>query len=299
MRLCVGAVSRIVVEEAARLQVPQIVASRRQVDIGGGYTGYDQQALVDVVKELSDGATAVVRDHGGPYRNGDPDDDWLRSFDSDVAAGFDALHIDVCDLPQDDQIEALDSLCHRYANTVDIEVGGERDSQEWLDELLEVALRQCTPTYAITCVGGHAHADRQAGYRKSVTQVLDVTRQYHELGVQSKAHNMDWMGRRFDYADALDAYNVAPEFAQVEMDAWFRLMDADDVDMVLKYAYTLGASEWRRWFDEGEGTYYERARCGARYLMTMPVVTEIFDKYTGTDIESRVRNEVRDAIALG
>ena len=297
MKLCVGAVSRIVVEEAAKLKVPQIVASRRQVDIGGGYTGYDQAGLVDTVERLSDGKTDVVRDHGGPYRNGKKDDDWIASFDADVDAGFDVLHIDVCDILKEDQQEVLRGLLERYARRVRVEVGGERDSQEWLDTLLDTALEYTIPEYTVTCVGGYAHADRQAGYRKPIETVAEITQRYHDKGTHSKAHNMDLMGKRLDYAPVLDAYNVAPEFASVELDAWFRAMSFEDTWFILDRAYE--SKEWTRWFDPNEGTRYERARCAARYIMNRPDIKFVFDGYMGTVVEEYVRSEVSDAVARG
>ena len=142
MRLCVGAASRRVVEEAARLRVCQVVASRRQAgEFTPGYTGHTSATLVQAVKDLSGGATLVVRDHGGPYQNGDEDDDWTAAFDADVDAGFDVLHLDVSLLPRGEQPAELARLCRRYGGRIAVEVGGERDPQEHLGMLLETALQ--------------------------------------------------------------------------------------------------------------------------------------------------------------
>ena len=175
MKLGVGAVSRIVVEEALKLKVPQIVASRRQVNIDGGYTGITQKQLVTMGKELSDGETSIVRDHGGPYQNGDENDDWLTEFDDDIEAGFDSLHLDVSKLPRADQVEELQYLIGQYGGRARFEVGGERDDQEWLDVILRSALEVGTPDYAVMDTGGHIHADRQSGMFKPVWWVEDAT----------------------------------------------------------------------------------------------------------------------------
>src|SRR5262245_14331805 len=105
--IAVGAVSQRVVMVAANLKVPQIVASRRQVNESGGYIGWTPEQLVVIVRELSGGVTDVIRDHGGPFQDGSDDDDWERAFDIDVAAGFDGLHIDVSKLPREEQVEEL------------------------------------------------------------------------------------------------------------------------------------------------------------------------------------------------
>lgn len=294
MKLCVGATSRLMVEEAAKLQVHQIVASRRQVDEYGGYIGMTPIELVEVVNDLSKGKTQVVRDHGGPYQNGDPDDDWDRAFDVDVSAGFDALHVDVCKMDPTEQLGELDRLVRRYSNLgLSIEVGGERDDQVHNEALLRTALRYCVPTYGVVDVGGHAWADRQCGTLSASDWVKHVTTQYHTDGVGTKAHNMDWVGRRHRYDDVLDAYNVAPEFAAVEIDAWLRILPSRNVIELINAGYA--SRRWERWFDQHEGTGYERARCALRYVW-IGLDRKLFE---GQEEEDYVRAEVRNALRTG
>ena len=114
MKLAVGAVSRRVVEEAAKLQVHQIVASRAQVNETGGYTGMTSRELVEIVKQQGNGKTEVVRDHGGPLQSGF-NDDGIESLQDDVNAGFDGLHLDVCKLPRADQPKTLRALIKQFA----------------------------------------------------------------------------------------------------------------------------------------------------------------------------------------
>lgn len=297
MKLCVGAASRRTVEEAAKLGVHQIVASRRQVDIGGGYIGMDQAELVEVVRRLSNGQTEIVRDHGGPHMNGVEDDDWLMSFDADVDAGFDTLHIDVCKLPQDKQAEALVDLGARYYGRMGIEIGGERDSQQHLDHLVEAFMRaDMTPSYAVMDVGGWAWADRQCGFFKSLDQVQDIVAEYHDIGIAAKAHNMDWAGKRIErYRDVLDAYNVAPEYGCIEVDAILTVLPPEYAQLMLSWSYQTGA--WRRWFDDHEGTWRERAKCALRYHLEDSWTTDILDRYPECD--TYAREALRDAIVVG
>lgn len=294
--MCVGAVSRRVIEEAAKLQVHQIIASRRQVDIGGGYTGIDQHELTYIVNDLSDGMTCVVRDHGGPLQGG-KDDDGTESFDADVTAGFHALHIDVCNVSRDNQVSVLTDLIKRYRDDAYIQIGGERDEQAWLDTLFEAAIKHVTPTYAVIDLGGHVHADAQYGQSfLTVDLVGDITYRYNKRGVHTVAHNMDWMGHRRQYDGSLDAINIAPEFGVVEVDAMLSIMDPENVHALLKYAYFTG--KWRRWFSENEGSRFKRAKCAVRYLMhTDPYVRDITK--LSDHQEKFVRGMIRDAIICG
>lgn len=295
MKLCIGAASRRVVEVAASLDVPQIVASRRQVDIGGGYTGWDQEGLVDAVRARST-VTQVVRDHGGPHQNGERNDDWVASLDADVDAGFDALHLDVCKLDESQQELELRRLVARYAGGIDLEIGGERDEQGWLSHLLSVALEEVSSPndilYVVADVGGHIWNDRQIGHVKAPGDVARLRSQYDLRGVKLKAHNMDWFGLRSRYVGAIDAVNIAPEFGNVEIDAWLRRMSSEDVDAILDLG--LESNAWTRWFADGEGTEFERARAGLRYLMDTDEVRAILERYDHE--EDNVRKDISDAI---
>ena len=293
MKLCVGAASRRVVEEAAKLKVAQIVASRRQVsEFGPGYTGYTSETLVETVKKLSDGATQVVRDHGGPYQNGDPDDNWVIALDTDLDAGFDVLHLDVSELPAEEQHRELTRLCLRYSGEVGIEIGGERDAQRKLEMLLDAALASCQPVAATAALGGHIWADRQCGGLMSPDQAWVIQTVYSAQRVAVKAHNLDWAGGRQTY-DIEGFYNVAPEFGNVEVDAWLHVLTQAEGRELLLYAYQTGA--WQRWFEGNEGTWLERARAALRYHLEDPLVTATLADYGDED----VRDAIRDAISHG
>jgi hypothetical protein len=295
LKLCVGAVSRRVVEEAAKLQVHQIVASRRQVDVDGGYTGYDQRELVEVVKKLSDAKTQVIRDHGGPFQGG-TNDDGVDSLAFDVAAGFDALHIDVCELPHDDQIDALRALLTRFRYESPIEIGGEHENQDWNNELLDATLHMgIIPSYTVIGCGTYVWADRQCGNLYHPTTFQYLTRHARNYKIPTKVHNFDFVGNRKAYAAKVDTYNIAPEFGMVEVRAILTILGIDDAVDLLHYAYDSDA--WRRWFHDDEGTWQERAECAIRYVL------EDYEakRYMQLDErqESYVRRCVRDAITYG
>ncbi len=289
MRLCVGAGSRRIVEEAAKLRVAQIVASRRQVDIGGGYIGLDQSGLVGLVRELSDGHTRVVRDHGGPLQGGTTDNG-LASFDADVAAGFDVLHLDVSALPKIRQSRALLVLIKRYDSQIDFEIGGERDDQEWLTDLThDVFEAGCAlPESVVIEAGGHIWADRQCGFFQPPEKIKATTDWFHEHGIKVKAHNMDWAGCRNQYAGVLDYYNIAPEFSDIEVRAILTVLDHDVAMSVLEQAYE--SMKWTRWFNEDEGTWLERACCAVRYGMDeLPELTPSQEAFVRSQIYAAIK----------
>ncbi len=258
-----------------------------------GYTGYTSASLVQAVKELSGGETEVVRDHGGPFQNGDPADDWVAALDADTDAGFDVLHLDVSKLPDgDEQREELTALCRRYGGRIAVEVGGERNTQSRLHFLLEAALKVCQPRAAVAALGGYIWADRQYGHLVSLHEANQIAVVYGAHQVAVKAHNLDWAGGRTAY-DLPGFYNVAPEFANVEIDAWLHVLPQLQGRQILDFAYNTGS--WRRWFTEGEGTWMERGRCALRYHLAAPEVTRILGRHE----DRYVRGAIRDAILHG
>lgn len=298
MRLCVGATSRRVVEEAAKLQVHQIVASRSQVEGVHGYSGFTPESLVTTVWELSDGETDVVRDHGGPLLGGRGD--YLESLHADVDAGFDGLHVDVCKLPYEEQVAELKRALNDLAGApVHIEIGGEHESNDWNHTLLQVAIAEgVPPRYAVAGFGSYVWMDRQCGRPVSATHLKAITEVNAGLGVMTKIHNADWVGKRVAvYGSVVDAYNIAPELGCLEVDLLLSQLSGNAVDDLLVYAYD--SRKWTRWFIEFEGTWFDRAKCALRYLLNDDYVIELTREFMHDDGEEFIRENIRRHIICG
>lgn len=88
--------------------IPTFIATPRQVDVEGSYTGWTQKQFVQDVRNIArkagyNGRIFFERDHGGPWQR--PQDRSLslneamsmakRTYRADIDAGFHILHIDV------------------------------------------------------------------------------------------------------------------------------------------------------------------------------------------------------------
>lgn len=104
-------VLRAAIEASKELRFPPIIiASRNQIDTGGGYVnGWNQEDLVRRMREISGevgyaGPSFICRDHGGPWQNdgeykakilvGKAMASARESFSHDLKAGFNFLHVD-------------------------------------------------------------------------------------------------------------------------------------------------------------------------------------------------------------
>lgn len=292
MRLCVGATSRRVVEEAARLKIHQIVASRSQVEGNYGYSGFTPESLVDTVRKFSDGMTEVVRDHGGPRQGGKLDH--IEALHADVDAGFDGLHLDVCKLPYEEQADALKRMINEIAGApVHIEVGGEHESNDWNFHLLDVALNEdIVPKYAVAGFGSHVWMDRQCGRAVAAKHLGAMTAMNWTRDVRTKIHNADWIGKRVaTYGESVHAYNLAPELGCLEVDLLLTQLTGDAAIDLLSYAYD--SNKWTRWFDHDQGTTFDRAKCALRYLLNDEYVADLCKEFTPDDADEFIRHNIR------
>ncbi len=278
--LGVGVVSRNTVDAAIevantlKLDV-QLVASRRQVDYGGGYTGWDTDAFVRHVRELDAGGfVQIVRDHGGPWQG--TNEDWMtdeeamdaayNSIGADIAAGFDGIHLDPSlHNPTDTQvIDAVLAMAEWISSCSDdqpstppfLEVGGEEQSAEAGSLSLPIRLVRVLrdqvgwdTAFAVAQVGTKVIEARNVG-TVDTAAVLNAVAELRPYDTKLKVHNGDYM-----YPDDFEmlahlgvgGVNVAPEYGVLETRALLSLLPTKEGDRFLEIAYESGM--WKKWLD--------------------------------------------------
>ena len=312
--LGVGPVSETVVRATflacAAHQCPAIfIASRNQVDLkdhGHGYLmgGMDQRAFVELLRRSAaeagyDGPLYICRDHGGPWqRNAELDEGYgvdramdvaRRSFQADIEAGFNYLHIDPTKCPhphvQNDLVAwtaELLACCESVRedagqSELDYEVGTE-DIQGGLTtpETFEAFLRKLTdrltseglplPTCVVGQTGTLCRTDRNVGRfdAEGTRRLAQIAARY---GIGLKEHNGDYLSAascRVHPELGVTGMNVAPEFGLVETDALLALADleaklvregwlADAAASHLREILldrTFAASPWKKWMTD-------------------------------------------------
>jgi D-tagatose-1,6-bisphosphate aldolase subunit GatZ/KbaZ len=247
---------------------PMLIASRNQVDglsFGGGYLmgGMDQLRFVELIRKFQAGAgyegpLYICRDHGGPWqrdeelRNRYPAaramDLARRSFEEDLRAGFNYLHVDPTKCPfaftpEDlctwtvELIEHCEQIrCSLGLAPVDYEIGAEdirggitseRDFESFLKtiskKLEQAGLPQ--PTSIVGQTGTLTRLDYNAGHfdRESTARLAGIAARY---GVGFKEHNGDYLSAvscRAHPELGVTGMNVAPEFGLTETDALLAL----------------------------------------------------------------------------
>ena len=332
-------------EACVRCQCPPIfIASRNQVDsksLGHGYLmgGMDQSGFVEILRKgASDagygGPLFICRDHGGPWQRNAELDQALpveeamllarRSFEADIKAGFNYLHIDPTKCPHAFSsreliqwtVERMD-FCEHYrheigAGPVDYEVGtedikGGLTSESSFEDFLArltgslAEKRLPLPTCVVGQTGTLTRLDRNAGSfnSESTARLVNIAADY---GIGFKEHNADYLDAdccRIHPEIGISGMNVAPEFGLVETTAY---IDLAGMEEKLVQEARLGAGEasgfrgslerlvmekasWRKWLTEEYRGWSDDAVRNDSYLMS--VVARVCGHYVISEAEMK------------
>lgn len=274
--LCVGAVSRNTVIAACRVaretNTPmQIVASRNQCDPSGGYIGWNQQELKEVVDRDGCGLVHVARDHGAQG------DDWDKLMLTDLEAGWRAFHLD----PEYDAYAVLKWWLPVLTNYgCDVEVGGEGQTASaningalkllrWLRlEYLPM------PKYMVAQTGTKVVEDRQVG-EYSLTEARVIARELAAQGIGLKEHNVDYTrpGLWKEHKVAAGV-NIAPEYGLIETRLLLNALREfrSDREAFLLEAYA--SHKWERWSLDDTSPRL-KAELAGHYVFESPLVRGI------------------------
>jgi len=282
-----------------------LIASRNQVDaaaFGGGYVeGWTQSSFAADIRRLAqevgfDGLLYICRDHGGPWHRDEelraklPLDEAMasaiQSYQSDVEAGFNLLHIDPTRDPSGavsldavterslalvKAIESARKECRlpltrpsrvperRTAPPVSYEIGTEEtsggltadaDFRSFISGLLARLSAQALPrpAFIVGQTGTLVRMRENIGsFDGATAQRLAAIAREHRLGF--KEHNADYVA--YDLLAAhpqlgITAANVAPEMGAAETQALLALADREAAAISRNPAAGVAPSGFRR-----------------------------------------------------
>jgi tagatose-1,6-bisphosphate aldolase non-catalytic subunit AgaZ/GatZ len=318
------------IELANELEIPILmIASRRQIDseeFGGGYVNnWTTENFASYVTDRDKkGKILLARDHGGPWQSIKEKEEKLslrRAMDSaklsyrtDIAAGFQVLHIDpsvdIHGSPNVDEV--LDRVFELYEfcwseaqqakREIIFEVGteeqsGSTNSQEELDYTLNAIKEFCSrnkipkPTFVVIQCGTRVMEMRNVGSFDSPIRVaneipteiqlpkmIEICNQH---GIFMKEHNTDYLsdeGLQWHPRLGIHAANVAPEFGVAETKGLISILEMNGLTMLaerfLKIAYD--SNKWDKWMlDNTTATDRDRSLIAGHYVFSQAEVKEL------------------------
>ncbi len=240
-RLAVGPMSPEIIEAVFRFshyhrKPLMLIASKNQIDHGGGYvngwtTVYYMAYVREQKKKYPDSAVLVCRDHCGPGFNGMDDlDDVYKTMESDLANGFDLMHIDFCHYKGTHEERLAESkkaieFCLNKKSDIFFEIGTDenRGTNYGIQNVEEIGheidyFRQfCSPAFFVVQTGSLVMEINQAGnFNKSFIEKTSPL--IHGKGIKLKEHNADYLSKEEIgmRRGLVDAMNIAPQLGVVQ-----------------------------------------------------------------------------------
>lgn len=314
--------------------IPQVlIASRRQIDsaeFGGGYVcQFDTDSFSRYVKEQNVPQVYLARDHGGPWQSeveqklnmnlADSMASAKRSFEADIDAGFDFIHIDPSIPVQNEELtinkilERLFELydhCYSYAQKTKKDIRFELGTEEQngyaqnLDEFesfLNETEKFCNknsiikPTFVVAQTGTKVMESRNVGVfdngnNKSqlncIQHIKDSIQICERYGIWLKEHNTDYLSNEalsLRPSLGVHASNVAPEFGVIETRGLMYLMEKfgfeSEYDTFSQVA--LNSNKWKKWMlPDSVATDLDKVAICGHYVLSDPQIIEVKQKLT-------------------
>jgi hypothetical protein len=252
----------------------------------------------------------------------------MNSFEADIQAGFDLLHIDtskegVGETSYDSALCRLVDLYERCADMarqrhrpVRFEIGVEAQGTD-VDEpdrfrsqvsdmfalLREAGLPR--PLFIVAQTGTKVQETRNVGKIADKKQASNVLSQIavlaeicHERGTFLKAHNCDYLPPhlvRKCFQAGVDAINVAPELGVAETRGLIQIMDELEMrstkEEFLSVAYE--SKKWVKWLGQDScASSYEKAVIAGHYVFSQPGARELM-----TRVDDKLRRYGRTSLS--
>lgn len=316
------------------------IASRNQVDadeFGGGYVcSWNQDTFrrdIDAIAKKCgfDGLYYLCRDHGGPWQRDKERGDRLpveeamalgkKSYEYDLKAGFDLLHIDPTKVPTETGIVPMELVLDYTMELIEYceakrkelglpEVAYEVGTEETnggltgtaeYDKFITTLVGRLkekglpVPVYIVGNTGTLTRLTENVG-KYSADQAMALSKSARVHGVGLKEHNGDYLS---DFllgihpAIGVTATNVAPEYGVAEsrallllheMEAYLYKKGLVKALSNFKEIFTkasISSERWRKWMTGDKGSYTVEQVFADAELA--PLVVEICGHYTFND----------------
>ena len=336
--LCSGPMSKnsidACIDLSKQFDIPQIlIASRRQIDskdFGGGYVeNFTTEEFAKYVKSRNAKKVFLARDHGGPWQSiiekennlniSDSMTSAKKSFENDILAGFDFLHLDPSIPIQGENLSTdkiLDRLFELYGHTfefakqnnknVQFELGTEEQNGygqdlEQFEYFLSETQKFCDknniikPTFVVAQTGTKVMECQNIGiFKDDITTASDLSLEHlkqtiaicNKYDVMLKEHNTDYLSNEalsLRPILGIHASNVAPEFGVVETKGFLYLLNTfgykKEFDLFVDTA--IDSNKWAKWMlKDSNATDIDKAIICGHYIFANDRIKQIKQKVT-------------------
>ncbi len=295
-----------------------LIASKNQIDYTKGYVNNwstkDYAQFLRTQKEkYKNSRVKICRDHCGPGFNGIHElEDVYKTIETDIANGFDLMHIDFCHFKGSTEEKLLESkkaveYCLKLNPNIHLEIGTDENigakfsinDLSTLEDEIDFFKSFCKPEFYVVQTGSLVREINQAGkFNKDfITKVAEVI---HGKGLKIKEHNADYLtGEEIAERNGIvDAMNIAPQYGVIQTQYVLNrcLMYGVRFDDFLNIIYNGG--KWKKWLEKNTET--NKMLCcviAGHYHFASPeykkIITEL-EKYE--DVKENIINHMMEVI---
>jgi hypothetical protein len=316
-KLGFGPMSKEIIEILAKHTVENsyplmIIASRNQVDYVTGYVCTSAE-LAEQIKPYKNSNLLLCRDHCGPYFSDldrgltieDAMDRCMKTIDSDIANGFDLIHVDVSRI-KDNQLHYAKRLIeHALSLNPDImlEFGSEDNTGIDIDSSLariDVQLGFLNPyknnvKFFVTQTGSLTK-DGQAG-TFDIERNCEIGKQIRAAGFMFKEHNADYftaedIQQRIEAG--IDSLNIAPQLGVIQTTLLKQFAPADLWSVFSDLVYNQ--NYWQRWVPEGVTDKYVAVNVSGHYLFNSQTYKDIIAGIDYDKFKSQLAKQITELL---
>ena len=334
--LCSGPMSKNCIDASIELSkqfdIPQIlIASRRQIDssdFAGGYVeNFTTEQFVEYVRKQNAPKIFIARDHGGPWQSVVEKENNLnildsmnsskKSFESDILAGFDFLHLDPSIPIQNEDLtvdKILDRLFELYGHTyefakqnnknIQFELGSEEQDGygqdlDKFEYFLNETQKFCNknkiikPTFVVAQTGTKVMEYQNVGiFKDDIYTQSDLSLEHlkqtiaicNKYDVMIKEHNTDYLSNEalaLRPILGMHASNVAPEFGVIETKGFLYLLNTfgykKEFDLFIDTA--ISSNKWAKWMlPNSKATDIDKAIICGHYIFANESIVQMKQK---------------------
>lgn len=247
-----------------------LIASKNQIDYNKGYVNnWSTKDYMTFVKEMKEkyknSNVKICRDHCGPGFNGIHElEDVYKTIETDIANGFDLMHIDFCHFKGSNEERLKESKkavehCLKLNPNILLEIGTDENigakfsinDLSTLEEEIDFFKSFCKPEFYVVQTGSLVREINQAGaFNKDfIRKVADII---HSKGLKIKEHNADYLtGEEIaERKGIVDAMNIAPQYGVIQTQLVLTkcLKYGVRFEDFLNVVYNGG--KWKKWLEK-------------------------------------------------
>lgn len=273
-KIAVGPMSSDIIEAVFRYSEKfheplMLIASKNQIDWDRGYVNtWNTSEYMEYVRKMRNkypnSQVCICRDHCGPgFKNNDINDVY-QTIDSDIANGFDLIHIDFCHYQGDhediltESKKAIEYINKKNPNIL-IEVGTDENKGDFLDNIDKIDKEM---SYFSQLPNIVFYVCQTGSLIKEINQVgkfnIDFIKKIKPLAVkynlQLKEHNCDYLnsGEIVLRKGLIDAMNIAPQYGVLQTQLTIQKCLTYGIDLAEWLEVSYQSGKWGKWLNNND-----------------------------------------------